>query len=75
MGENYKGQLGVGNVKFQHEFSPVDTPSREKAMDISSGLQHSLFLSEKGVVYGTGRANWSQVVSSDNVSIDFFQEP
>lgn len=75
MGENYKGQLGVGNVKFQHEFSPVDTPSREKSADISSGLQHSLFLSEAGVVYGSGRANWSQVVSTDNVSIDFFQDP
>lgn len=42
MGENYKGQLGLGEVSYKQQFTKI--PIDECAVDIANGFQHSLIL-------------------------------
>ncbi|KRX08045.1 Regulator of chromosome condensation 1/beta-lactamase-inhibitor protein II [Pseudocohnilembus persalinus] len=44
MGENYKGQLGLGNNKFQFTFEPIQVPNNEKIKQVSAGFQHSVLV-------------------------------
>ncbi|KAL4449979.1 hypothetical protein ABPG74_015098 [Tetrahymena malaccensis] len=62
LGENYKGQLGTGDLGFKHHFEQLKFDTKEKIIDITAGYQHSIFLTESGYLYGTGRANWHQIV-------------
>ncbi|EGR33524.1 regulator of chromosome condensation domain protein [Ichthyophthirius multifiliis] len=62
LGENYKGQLGIGDLGFKHQFSRIVFDTQEQIIDISAGYQHSIFLTQSGFLYGTGRSNWHQIV-------------
>ncbi|KAM3140920.1 hypothetical protein pb186bvf_006931 [Paramecium bursaria] len=70
LGENYKGQLGLGDLKYKFEFTKIPIKENEKIIQTSCGYQHSVLLSESGSVYGTGRSNHHQFYT-DKISIIF----
>lgn len=56
IGDNYYGQLGIGNKDNQDKFmDAIDLPSGIKCISISVGYQHVLALLETGDVYAWGR--------------------
>lgn len=42
--------MGLGDVKFRHRFDEIPLPTREHAIDISTGFQHSLVLTGKVII-------------------------
>jgi len=61
-GQNSYGQLGV-DTSNATEPTPlaVKLPDGEDIMDVAAGAFHSLFVSESGVAYSTGRNNFGQL--------------
>lgn len=37
LGENYKGQLGTGDLGFKHHFEQIKFDTKEKIVDVSCG--------------------------------------
>ncbi|CAD8069464.1 unnamed protein product [Paramecium primaurelia] len=78
MGENYKGQLGNGELKYQFQFKQLQLPTKDKVIQVGCGYQHSLLLTEGGVVYGSGKRNHYQFIETrkndqDQIYVEFTQ--
>ena len=58
-GLNLQGQLGLGHFASQRTF--VEMPMSEEAEQVACGLSHTLILTRKGTVYGTGANNLGQL--------------
>lgn len=56
-GDNYAGQLGTGDDIHREQPCMVQSLSENKIVNISTGFQHCLYLSEKGEVFGIGKNN------------------
>jgi len=64
-GSNKDGQLGVGN--YTRSFStPQEIKFDQKIKQIATGINHSLFLDENGVVYSCGNNYHSQLGLGNN---------
>ena len=53
-GDNYYGQLGVGDYDDRYVFTPVTIPDAKKVTQVVTGYYHSLIITEDGALYGTG---------------------
>ncbi|CDW73903.1 UNKNOWN [Stylonychia lemnae] len=89
-GDNYAGQLGLGDDIHRDSPVLVDTLSDHRIVDMSLGFQHCLYLNDIGEVFGIGRNNRFQLgrqKDSNNqnqeifdkyqgaVKLDYFIEP
>lgn len=53
-GNNYNGQLGIGNNNNVYSFLNVNSLNNIKIIQIACGWNHSLILSDEGYVYSCG---------------------
>jgi alpha-tubulin suppressor-like RCC1 family protein len=63
MGENYFGQLGISDAKYREVLECVY--SAGNVLDFSCGNLHSVLVTKKGEVYGTGSLQSGQVQTSE----------
>ena len=61
VGSNRAGEMGLGERSESSYEEPVQIPLPEKAIDMSAGTSHSLFLLENGDVYTAGRNRYGQL--------------
>lgn len=65
-GDNYAGQLGLGDDVHRESPLLVQTLADQKIVNVSAGFQHVVYLNEKGDVFGLGKNNRFQLGKKKN---------
>jgi alpha-tubulin suppressor-like RCC1 family protein len=61
-GRNHLGQLGIKGKNIKRQWTQVtSSPSTEKMIKVSSGIEHLLILCASGNLYGTGSNGFGQL--------------
>jgi alpha-tubulin suppressor-like RCC1 family protein len=74
-GENYRGQLGLGNASNQSEFQLVTIPDlvpNAKTVSIAAGGDHSFALDGEGILWTTGLNDAGQLGLGDTTNRNVF---
>ena len=64
MGANDHKQLGASDLYTR--YCPTKIALDVKAVQVATGLEHSLFLDESGTLWGMGRSRYGQLAKSAN---------
>jgi alpha-tubulin suppressor-like RCC1 family protein len=67
-GENYDGQLGIGNTTQQTTPQPISSLNSFKISAIVCGYFHSMFLTNEGKVYSCGWNFYGQLGTGDTTT-------
>ncbi|MBN2235372.1 MAG: putative Ig domain-containing protein [Opitutales bacterium] len=54
LGDNYRGQLGLGAVEYTETPLPIPVPSGDYVDLVSAGYRHTLFVNSDGWIFGMG---------------------
>ncbi len=70
-GDNYFGQLGVGDTTDKYVPCLLKALGKQKAIMVAVGRQHSLILTENGNVWSSGSNYYGQLGQPTNSSVKF----